>query len=178
MIIGEPGLHPGTRAMLAAARALARNEAMPPAVKAEPQAADRLFAIERTPAGEARVRAFADGLVGLFGWDLRNADFAALFPGPDRALLLALLDAAAAAYEPGLAHVLAETPSGLRLGIELMFAPLEGARAGLGRHVVHAQPLGGETLLGGERLKLLRLVALRPPLARAPKTLRLVVNND
>lgn len=173
----EDLFHPATRAMLATARALARNEPTPPAAKAEPGLADRLFAIERFANGQTPVRAFGDALPALFGRDLRGEDFATLFFAPDRALFLAFLDAADAAKDPAVMRAEAETVHGAKYGLEILFAPLDPATAGTRRHVAMLQPLEAvATDLGA--IALLRIVTLSPPAARAPlRGLRLVVDN-
>jgi hypothetical protein len=40
------------------------------------------------------------------------------------------------------------------------------------------QSLGGEDFVGGRTVQLLRLGSLHPPMAKAPKGMRLVVVND
>ena len=111
---------------------------------------------------------------------MREHDFSRFFLTPDLALLNALIDACAAAGEPAIARVTAETASGAKLGAEILLTPLK-VDATLGnRYLGLFQSLGGESFLSGRPVQLLRLGSLHPPEAKQPKggAMRLVVVND
>ena len=182
-MIGEEACHPATRAMLAYGRALTRR-AEPPRIAGADGVADRLFVFEGRFHPEvkertaAMVRAFGEGLVSLFGRDLRHTDMLSLFGAPDRVLMQGLITAASSANDPALARGAALTGSGLVVGVEIMVMPLRSDMAGPGRHLGHIQPLGGEAFTRGEKLERIVLHALYPPAPRAGSALRLVVSND
>jgi hypothetical protein len=178
LMMGEETFHPDTRALLAYGRALAGAAGVTPKKGGADQVLERLFVIERTKDGRLPFRTFGQDLVNVFGRDLREHDFARFFLAPDLALLNALIDSCAAANEPAIARVTAETICGKRLGAEILLTPLK-VDATLGnRYLGLFQALGGEHFLGGRTVQLLRLGSLHPPAAKAPKGMRLVVVND
>jgi hypothetical protein len=177
-MMGEETFHPDTRALLAYGRALAGAAGATPKKGGADQVLERLFVIERTKDGRLPFRTFGQDLVNVFGRDLREHDFARFFLAPDLALLNALIDSCAAANEPAIARITAETVCGKRLGAEILLTPLK-VDATLGnRYLGLFQALGGEHFLGGRTVQLLRLGSLHPPAAKAPKGMRLVVVND
>ncbi|MGH6951673.1 MAG: PAS domain-containing protein [Vitreimonas sp.] len=175
--MGEETFHPDTRALLAYGRALAGANA-PPKKGGADQVLERLFVIERRRDGRLPVRSFGAELVALFGADLRDHDLARFFLGPDLALLKTLIDACAAAGQPGIMRVLAETACGKQLGAEMLIAPLKVQGAACERYLAMFQSLGGEHFLDGRPIRFLRIGSLHPPLAKAPRGMRLVVVND
>lgn len=176
--MGEETFHPDTRALLAYGRALAGAADVAPKKGGADQVLERLFVIERTKDGRLPVRTFGQDLVKVFGRDLREHDFSRFFLPPDLALMNALIDACAAAQEPAIARVTAETVCGRKLGAEILLTPLK-VDATLGnRYLGLFQALGGEHFLGGRNVQRLRLGSLHPPEAKAPKGMRLVVVND
>ncbi len=177
-MMGEETFHPDTRALLAYGRALAGAPGATPKKGGADQVLERLFVIERTKEGRMPIRTFGQDLVKVFGRDLREHDFARFFLAPDLALMNALIDASAAAGEPAIARVTAETVCGRKLGAEILLTPLK-IDAALGkRYLGLFQALGGEHFLGGRNVQFLRLGSLHPPAAKAPKAMRLVVVND
>lgn len=178
LMMGEETFHPDTRALLAYGRALAGAAGATPKKGGADQVLERLFVIERTKDGRLPIRTFGQDLVNIFGRDLREHDFARFFLAPDLALMNALIDSCAAAGEPAIARVTAETVCGRRLGAEILITPLK-VDATLGnRYLGLFQSLGGEHFLDGRTVQLLRLGSLHPPAAKAPKAMRLVVVND
>jgi hypothetical protein len=174
---GEETFHPDTRALLAYGRALAGAGA-PPKKGGADHVLDRLFVLERARDGRLPVRTFGRELVEQFGRDLKEHDFARLFLEPDLRLVNALMDACAAAEEPGIARVTAECAGGAMLGGEMLLTPLK-VDAALGvRFLGMFQALGGAPFTGGKPIQLLRLGSLHPPAAKAPRGVRLVVVND
>ncbi len=176
-MMGEETFHPDTRALLAYGRALAGAAAAPKKGGAD-QVLERLFVIERTKDGRLPIRTFGQDLIKVFGRDMREHDFARFFLAPDLALVNALIDSCAAAGEPAIARVTAETACGKKLGAEILLTPLK-VDANLGnRYLGLFQALGGEPFLSGRTVQYLRLGSLHPPAAKAPKGMRLVVVND
>jgi hypothetical protein len=178
-MMGEETFHPDTRALLTYGRALATGVAQP--VKRKRRAdhvIERLFVIERTKDGRWPVRTFGADLAKLFGRDLREHDFAHFWLEPDRKLLTALIDACAAAGEPGIARIIAETANGGRLGAEILLTPLKVEQPLGERYLGLFQTLGGEAFLDAQAIQLLRVGSLHPPQAKAPRGMRLVVDND
>ena len=105
-------------------------------------------------------------------------DFARFFLAPDLAMLQALIGACSAAGEPGIARVTAETACGKQLGAEILLTPLK-VDATLGdRYLGLFQSLGGEAFLDERPIRFMRLGSIHPPMAKAPKGMRLVVVND
>lgn len=175
-MMGEETFHPDTRALLAYGRALAGGAAAPRKGGAD-QVLERLFVIERTKEGRWPLRTFGAELIALFGRDLKEHDFAALFLEPDKRLFLALIEACGEAGEPGIARVRAEAAGGVAIGAEILLTPLK-IEHNLGeRYLGLFQPLGGEAFLAGRPIIRLRLGSLHPPAAKAA-AVRLVVNND
>jgi hypothetical protein len=175
-MMGEETFHPDTRALLAYGRALAGVGAAPKKGGAD-QVLERLFVIERMNDGRLPIRTFGRELVNLFGRDLREHDFARLFLQPDLAMMNAMIDACAAAGEPGIMRVTAESASGKLLGAEILLTPLKvDARLG-NRFLGLFQSLGGAPFLDGPPLQLMRIGSLHPPIAKTPKGMRLVVVN-
>jgi hypothetical protein len=170
--------------MLAYGRAIARR-IEPPRIAGADGVAERLFVFEgRFATADARdrssamIRAFGEGLVSLFGRDLRHTDLLALFSLPDRLLLQGLIASAAGANDPALARGLAATRCGLALGLELMVMPLRADMAGSDRFLGHFQPLGGEAFTTGAHIERIGLTALYPPAPRRETGIRLVVSNE
>jgi hypothetical protein len=176
-MLGEETFHPDTRALLAYGRALAGAGAAPKKGGAD-QVLEKLFVIERTKDGRMPMRTFGRDLVGIFGRDLKEHDFSRLFLGPDLVLVNALIDACAAAGEPGIVRVTAETQCGRMLGAEMLLTPLKVDHALGTRFLGLFQPLGGEHFLEQRPITLLRIGSLHPPTAKSPKGMRLVVVND
>ena len=178
LMMGEETFHPDTRALLAYGRALAGTPGATPKKGGADQVLERLFVIERTKDGRLPIRTFGQDLVKVFGRDLREHDFSRFFLAPDLALVNALIDSCAAAGEPAIARVTAETVCGRKLGAEILLTPLK-VDATLGnRYLGLFQSLGGEHFLGGRNVQFLKLGSLHPPAAKAPKAMRLVVVND
>jgi hypothetical protein len=177
-MMGEETFHPDTRALLAYGRALAGADGAAPKKGGADQVLERLFVIERTKEGRLPIRTFGQDLVQVFGRDLREHDFSYFFLAPDLALLNALIDSCAAAGEPAIARITAETACGVQLGAEILLTPLKVDAALGNRFLGLFQALGGERFLGGRRVVLLRLGSLHPPAAKAPRSMRLVVVND
>ncbi len=177
LMMGEETFHPDTRALLAYGRALAGAAAAPKKGAAD-QVLERLFVIERTKDGRLPIRTFGQDLIKVFGRDMREHDFARFFLAPDLALVNALIDSCAAAGEPAIARITAETACGKKLGAEILLTPLK-VDATLGNRFLGLfQALGGEPFLSGRTVQYLRLGSLHPPAAKAPKGMRLVVVND
>ena len=107
-----------------------------------------------------------------------GAWLARFFLAPDLAMLQALIGACSAAGEPGIARVTAETACGKQLGAEILLTPLK-VDATLGdRYLGLFQSLGGEAFLDERPIRFMRLGSIHPPMAKAPKGMRLVVVND
>lgn len=177
-MMGEETFHPDTRALLAYGRALAGAAGAAPKRGGADHVLERLFVIERTKDGRLPIRTFGQDLVKVFGRDLREHDLSRFFLAADLALVNALIDSCAAAGEPAIARVTAETACGRKLGAEILLTPLK-VDANLGdRYLCLFQALGGEPFLEGRTVQLLRLGSLHPPAARLPKGMRLVVVND
>lgn len=179
--MGEETCHPATRAMLAYSRAMARNVEPPRLVGAD-GAADRLLVLE-LQGGVCRISAFGDGLLALFGRDLRGRDLLDMFAPADAGLLRALLAATCEAELPGVARARAHTGADAQFGVEILVTPLRAmtaGREGAGRHLGMIQPLGGETLAAGASIARLTLGAVFPPEARVRPAFgpRLIVSND
>lgn len=181
-MMGEETFHPDTRALLAYGRALAGGAPAPkpssPGKGRADQVLERLFVIERMADGRWPLRTFGAELVSLFGRDLKDRDFAELWLEPDLHLVVALIDACAAAGEPGIARVRAEGAGGAILGAEILVTPLRVAPHLGERYLGLFQPLGGEDFLAGRPIQRLRLGSLHPPAAKAPRPVRLVVSNE
>jgi hypothetical protein len=177
-MMGEETFHPDTRALLAYGRALAGVAEARPKKGGADQVLERLFVLERTKDGRLPVRSFGQDLVTVFGRDLREHDFSRFFLAPDLALLNALIDACAAAGEPAIARVTAETVCGRKLGAEMLLTPLKVDHSLGNRYLGMFQALGGEAFLGGRTVQRLRLGSLHPPEAKAPKGMRLVLVNE
>jgi hypothetical protein len=177
-MLGEETFHPDTRALLAYGRALAGADGATPKKGGADQVLERLFVIERMKDGRLPIRTFGQDLVKLFGRDLREHDFARFFLAPDLALVNALIESCAAAGEPAIARVTAETACGGKLGAEILLSPLKVDAALGDRFLGLFQALGGEQFLDGRTVQLLRLGSLHPPAARPPRGMRLVVVND
>jgi hypothetical protein len=175
-MMGEETFHPDTRALLAYGRALAGAGAPPKKGRAD-HVLERLFVIERMPDGRLPIRTFGATLVGAFGRDYKEHDFARFFLAPDLALINALIESCAAAGEPAIARVTAETANGKQLGAEILITPLKVDTTLGNRFLGMFQTLGGEAFFEGE-IQFLRLGSLHPPIAKAPKGMRLVVVND
>lgn len=178
LMMGEETFHPDTRALLAYGRALAGAAGATPKKGGADQVLERLFVIERTKDGRMPIRTFGQDLVNIFGRDLREHDFSRFFLAPDLALMNALIDSCAAAGEPAIARVTAETVSGRKLGAEILITPLKVDVTLGNRYLGLFQSLGGERFLDGSIVQMLRLGSLHPPAAKAPKGMRLVVVND
>ncbi len=175
-MLGEEAFHPDTRALIAYGRALASGRPAAQKGRAD-HVLERLFVIEKSREGRLPVRSFGAELVSLLGRDLRQSDFAALWLAPDRVLVLALVEAAAAAAMPAVARAVALSECGARLGVEMLITPL-AVETHLGeRFLGLIQPLGGEAFFAGRRLARFKLAALYPPEAKAPAGVRLVVSN-
>lgn len=176
-MLGEETFHPDTRALLAYGRALAGSGA-PPKKGGADQVIERLFVIERMKDGRLPVRTFGADLVKTFGRDLKEHDLARFFLEPDLKLINAMIDACAAAGEPGIARVTAETADGRMLGAEILLTPLKVEKMMGDRFLGLFQTLGGEAFLGERQIQMLKVGSLHPPAAKAPKGMRLVVVND
>jgi hypothetical protein len=177
-MLGEETFHPDTRALLAYGRALAGAPDAAPKKGGADQVLERLFVIERSKDGRLPIRTFGQDLVKVFGRDLREHNFARFFLAPDLALVNALIDACAAAGEPAIARVTAESVCGRKFGAEILLTPLKFDASLGNRYLGLFQPLGGERFLDGRTVQLLRLGSLHPPAAKAPPGVRLVVVND
>lgn len=179
---GEESFHPDTRALLAYGRVLAGSGDPPPrrpdqAGRAD-RLAERLFVVDRLASGALMVRTFGAELVTLFGGDLRERDLLSLWPEGDRVLLSAFVQAVAAAAQPGILRVTAESAGGARFGAEILITPLRTPPLAADRYLGLFQPLGGEAFADG--VARLKLGSLHPPETRpspAPAQLRLVVSN-
>lgn len=178
-MMGEETFHPDTRALLAYGRALAGSVVTPaPRKRRADHVIERLFVIERTRDGRWPVRTFGTELVKLFGRDLREHNFAHFWLEPDLKLVTALIDACAAAGEPGIARITAETANGARLGAEILLTPLKVEQPLGERYLGLFQTLGGDDFLNAEQIQRLRVGSIHPPQAKAPREMRLVVVND
>jgi hypothetical protein len=174
-MMGEETFHPDTRALLQYGRALSGGPA-PPRGGAD-RMVERLFVIEQASGGRLTVRTFGQELVGLFGRDLKESDWAELWLKPDLELLVAFLSVCAQAGDPGILRVAAETVCGARLGAEILLTPLTQAAQQGDRFLGLFQPLGGEAFISGQRIARLRLGSLHPPKAKTASNVRLVVSN-
>jgi hypothetical protein len=181
-MLGEDHFHPDTKALLAYGRALAGATPKPgeptPKKGGADHVLDRLFVLERMRDGRWPLRSFGAELVAVFGRNLKEQDLTRFLLEPDLHLLSALIDAASAANEPGIARVVAETACGLEIEAEILITPLRVEPSFGDRYLGMFQPLSGEALLDGRPLVRLRLRSLHPPLAKAPRGVRLVVVND
>lgn len=178
-MMGEETFHPDTRALLAYGRTLAGSGATPPRKHGRAdQVLERLFVIERAKDGRWPIRTFGADLVKLFGQDLKEHDFARFWLAPDLKLMTALIEACAAASEPGIARVTAETGCGRILGAEILLTPLKVEQPIGERYLGLFQSLGGHAFLNTQPIHRLRLGSIHPPLAKSPKGVRLVVSND
>lgn len=178
-MMGEETFHPDTRALLAYGRTLAGDKSPAPRKNGRAdQVLERLFVIERTKDGRWPIRTFGADLVSVFGQDLKDHDFARFWLAPDHKLVAALIDACAAAGGPGIARVTAETHEGRVLGAEILFTPLKVEKSFGERFLAMFQTLGGQAFTYASPIQRLRLGSLHPPLAQAPKGLRLVASND
>ncbi len=180
----EPPIHPNTRVILDAWQ---RMQADPPGhsvggprAQAHAHLLNRLFLIEQAELGSWRVCSAGAALAAIFGKELVNTDFLALWTGPDRVMLGAFLDAVRYEGAPGLIRGRGETLTGQRVEIELALLPLsaETARGPWPRMLGLYQALGGEAALCGQPVFRHRLLMLMPPdrLRTGPK-LRLVAGN-
>ena len=180
---GEETFHPDTRALLAYGRALAGQGEPPPKTQTvkgggADRLAERLFVFDRTGDARMLIRTFGAELVTLFGRDLRDQDFMALWPEADQPLLRAFVASVDAAGQPGVVRAQAEAHGGQRLGAEILVTPLRAPPASADRYLGLFQPLGGEVFVAGQPLIGLRLGSIHPPQARAASAnLRLVVSN-
>ena len=181
-MMGEDHFHPDTRALLAYGRALAGSTPKPgeptPKKGGADHVLDRLFVLERMRDGRWPMRSFGAELVTVFGRNLKEQDLTRFFLEPDLDLMNTLINAAAAANEPAIARVLAETACGLQIEAEILITPLRVEPSFGDRFLGMFQPLGGEGFLDGRPLVRLRIRSLHPPLAKAPRGVRLVVVND
>jgi hypothetical protein len=176
-MIGEETFHPDTRALLGYGRVLA-GAGRSPKKGAADHVLRRVFVIEPMADGRLPIRSFGEELVTVFGRDLNHHDLRVLFLEPDRKLLHALIEACIVAGEPGVARVTASGAEGARIDGEMLLTPLK-IDDSLGRRFLGLfQPLGGEPFLLGQPLKLLRIGSLHPPLAKEPRSMRLVVDNE
>lgn len=176
-MMGEETFHPDTRALLAYGRALAGASA-PPKKGGADQVLERIFVIERMKDGRLPVRTFGQELIHLFGRDLRDHDLTRFFLAPDLGLVNALIDACAAAGEPGIMRAKAETGDGRVLGAEILLTPLKVEPSLGNRFLGLFQSLGGEAFTRSRSIQRLTIGSLHPPAAKAPKGLRLAVVND
>lgn len=176
-MLGEETFHPDTRALLAYGRALA-GSAAPPKKGGADQVLERLFVVERTNDGRMPLRTFGAELINLFGRDMRDHDFARFFLEPDLGLVRALIEACAAAGEPGIVRVTAETHGTRVLGAEILLTPLKVDANVSNRFLGLFQSLGGDAFIGDEPIYRLRVGSVHPPTAKEPKAMRLVVVND
>jgi len=176
-MMGEETFHPDTRALLAYGRALAGAGAAPKKGGAD-HVLERLFVIERRKDGRLPIRTFGADLVNIFGRDLKDHDLARYFLAPDLALLHALMGACETAAQPGIVRVTAETACGKMLSAEMLITPLKVDGVLGNRFLGLFQALGGEAFLVGAPIQRLRIGSLHPPMAKAPKGMRLVVVND
>lgn len=177
IMVGEETFHPDTRALLAYGRALAGGGPAPKKGGAD-QVIERLFVIERMKDGRWPLRSFGQELVALFARDLREQDFASLWLDADRRLFAALIDACAAANEPGIARIQADAAGGAVFGAEILITPLRVDDNIGERYLGMLQPLGGEAFTQGRQIMRLRLGSLHPPAAKSAPNMRLVVCND
>lgn len=176
-MFGEETFHPDTRALLAYGRALAGAGAAPKKGGAD-QVLERLFVLDRTGDGRLPIRSFGKELIAIFGADLREHDFRRFFLDPDLKLMEALVGAALAAGQPGIARVTAETRCGRALGAEVLITPLK-VEGRIGHRLLGLfQALGGEPFVAGRAIVRLKLGSLHPPPAKVPVGVRLVVSND
>ncbi|HVY02580.1 MAG TPA: PAS domain-containing protein [Caulobacterales bacterium] len=175
--MNEIAFHPDTQALLEYGRAIAAG-LNPPSIKSADGLADRLFVVDGVSEGRSTFLTFGAELMVLFRRDLRRTELRDLFLEPDQKLIQAFLSAVTAANQPGVACAVAESVSGLKLGLEILATPLaKGVLAGE-RLLGLIQPLGGEGFMAGEKIVRVRLISLHPPLAKAPvQPLRLVVSN-
>lgn len=176
-MLGEETFHPDTRALLAYGRALA-GSAAPPKKGGADQVLERLFVLERAKDGRLPLRTFGAELVTLFGRDLKDHDFTRFFLEPDLGLMRALIDACAAAGEPGILRVTAETHDQRMLGAEILLTPLKVDPNVSNRFLGLFQSLGGDAFMGDKPIYRLRVGSVHPPAAKEPKAMRLVVVND
>ena len=176
-MMGEETFHPDTRALLAYGRALAGAGAAPKKGGAD-QVLERLFVLARMGDGRWPVRSFGAELVKVIGRDLKEHDFSRLWLEPDLKLMTALIESCAAAGEPAIARVIAESANGKKLGAEILLTPLKVEPRFGERYLGLFQALGGEAFLSDAPLARLRLGSLHPPAAKTPKGVRLVVVND
>jgi hypothetical protein len=176
-MLGEETFHPDTRALLAYGRALA-GSAAPPKKGGADQVLERLFVLERMKDGRLPLRTFGLELIKLFGRDFKEHDFARFFLEPDLLLMRALIEACAAAGEPGIVRVIAETHEAHRLGAEILLTPLKVDANVNNRFLGLFQSLGGDAFIGDKPIHRLRVGSLHPPAAKEPKAMRLVVVND
>ena len=176
---GEETFHPDTRALLAYGRALAGQGDPPPKAQSggADRLAERLFVFDRTGDARMLIRTFGAELVTLFGRDLRDQDFMALWPEADQPLLRAFVASIDAAGQPGVVRAQAEAHGGQRLGAEILVTPLRTPPASADRYLGLFQPLGGEVFVAGQPLIGLCLGSIHPPQARAAAGPRLVVSN-
>jgi hypothetical protein len=176
-MMGEETFHPDTRALLAYGRALAGAGVRPKKGGAD-HVLERLFVIERKKDGRLPIRTFGAELVNVFGRDLKEHDLSRYFLAPDLAMIHALIRACEDAGEPGIVRLTAESACGKMLSAEMLLTPLKVDTSLGERFLGLFQALGGEAFLGGAQIQLLRVGSLHPPMAKMPKSMRLVVVND
>jgi hypothetical protein len=175
--VNDLSFHPDTQALLEYGRAIAAG-LNPPSIKSADGMADRLFVVDGVHDGRATFLTFGAELMTLFRRDLRRTDLKDLFLGPDARLVHAFLSSVADANQPGVMCAVAETATGLKLGLEILATPLAKGVLSGERLLGLIQPLGGEGFLNGEKIIRVRLISLHPPFAKAPvQALRLVVSN-
>lgn len=159
-------IHPESRALLGSWQALnglagegAASEAMS---RDATSMVDRLFLAQRQGDGIHTFKTVGAELREWTGRDLRDHDVASLFQGPDRQLIRALLDSAAAAPGPAVARVAAfGLRPGQRSDVELVFLPLLEP-AGPGRMLGLFQPLSRRETVARPVLRF-AVTALLPP---------------
>jgi hypothetical protein len=176
--MGEDDFHPDTRMLLKYGRALAGAGPRPKGGDGADHLLERLFVVERMRSGRLPLRVFGAELAGLFGRDLKDADFGGFWHERDLRLLNALLDNADDANAPAIARVFCDAAAGRQWRAELLLTPLR-VEPNLGeRYLGLFQALGGQAFAAGAPILRLRLGSLHPPLAPPPPGVRLVVSND
>jgi len=173
-MIGEDTCCGATRAMLTYARALLRGEDTPRLGKDGIDAANRLFVLQRR--SDEALDATGDGLEITFASGDRALDLGRMFAAPDRRLLLALIDACAAAGEPGVLRARGAAADGSDVDVEFMLSPLPAFWSRGDRFLGHVAPLGPSPQPIVGRLAIAAILA--PPAPRPRPGLKLVVSNS
>lgn len=168
--------HPNTQALLDAWRRLSQGagESGGPTTEDYPDLVGRLFVLNHVGEHDYSFRRVGHAIEQLFGRQLIEHNFLTLWSEPDRRLVVAALQAAAADRGPALIRARGETLIGRRVDLEFALAPLLSDVAIPRRFLGLCQSVKNEELLNGRPLRRLQAIALFPPAPNFDPAIRLV----